>query len=122
MSTLALALSVVALSLSRSAVFVAVIVLGGWLAFVPVRLRSALLLGLGGTAALPVILWALSNHALSSDAIPMAAQNAAGHRFGVVLLVALRFGGAVFDGSSSASTAPAAVTRGSHWIVRRTNP
>jgi hypothetical protein len=86
---LALLISVVVLSYSRSAVLVAALGAAIWLAFAPLRLRSALLVGLGGVAAIPIVVWALGNHSLSSDSIALSAQDSAGHSFGLVLVVVL---------------------------------
>lgn len=84
-----LLISVVVLSYSRSAVLVAVIGTGFWIAFAPVRLRAALMLAVAGVGAVPIVVWALGNHALTSDAIALSAQDAAGHSFAVVVLVVL---------------------------------
>jgi hypothetical protein len=77
---------VVALSYSRSAALVAVVAIAAWLAFVPLRLRSALMLGLAGVCALPIVVVALHSHNLTSDHVSLPAQDAAGHAFGWVLL------------------------------------
>ncbi len=81
-----LMISVVVLSYSRSALLAALVGGGAWLAFVPLRLRSALMLGLGGLGAVPVVVVALHNHNLTGDKIPLSAQDAAGHALGPVLL------------------------------------
>ncbi len=86
---LAVLSSVVVLSYSRSAVLVAGVGAAIWLAFVPLRLRSALLLGLGAAGAIPIVVWALVTHSLSSDAVAASAQDSAGHTFGVVLILVL---------------------------------
>jgi O-Antigen ligase len=84
-----LLVAVVVLSYSRSAVLVAVIGAGFWVAFAPLRLRSAVILAVGGLGAVPIVLWALGDHALTSDGISLSAQDAAGHSFGLVLVVVL---------------------------------
>ena len=56
----------------------------GW-PFVPLRLRSALMLALAGLCAVPIVVVALHSHNLTTDHIPLAAQDAAGHAFGPVL-------------------------------------
>jgi hypothetical protein len=85
----AVLISVVVLSYSRSAVLVAVLAVGAWLAFVPLRLRAAALLALGAAGAAVITGWALSTRALTADRIPEAARISAGHSFGLVLLATL---------------------------------
>jgi O-Antigen ligase len=79
----------VALSLSRSSLAAAVI--GGALliALAPGRLRTLAGLAVGVAGALPIVLWALGHTALSADNAPAAAQDAAGHTFGLVLVAVL---------------------------------
>jgi hypothetical protein len=86
---LALLIAVVVLSYSRSAVLVAVLGLGAWLVFVPLRLRAAAVLALSGLGGAFIAVWALATHALSGDRVALAARDSAGHTFGVVLVVAL---------------------------------
>jgi hypothetical protein len=81
-----LMITVVALSLSRSALLVGVIAVAVWAAYVPLRLRTALMLGLAGLCAVPVVVVALHSHDLTSDYVPLTAQDAAGHTFGLVML------------------------------------
>jgi hypothetical protein len=83
---LALLISVVVLSYSRSAVLVAVLGIGCWFAFVPLRLRAAAVLALGGAGGALIAVWALANHSLSADRVALAARDSAGHTFGIVLL------------------------------------
>jgi hypothetical protein len=85
----ALMISVVVLSYSRSAVLVAVLGAGCWLALVPLRLRAALTLALGCAGAAAIAGWALGTHALTSDGIALPAETTAGHSFGLVLLIVL---------------------------------
>ena len=80
-------ISVIILSLSRSALLAAVVGAGGFIAFVPLRLRSTLMLGLGAAGAAPIAGWALSHSALTTDNVTLAAQDSAGHSFGVVLVI-----------------------------------
>jgi hypothetical protein len=84
-----LMISVAVLSYSRSAALVAALGVAAWLAFVTLRLRSALMLALAGMGAVPIVVWALGSHALTSDHIALSAQDAAGHSFGLVLVVVL---------------------------------
>jgi hypothetical protein len=86
---LSLLISVVILSYSRSAVLAAAVGAAIWIACAPLRLRSALILGLGGAGAVPIVVWALSHHSISGDSVARAAQDAAGHSFGLVLIVVL---------------------------------
>jgi hypothetical protein len=86
---LALMISVVVLSYSRSAVLVAVLGVGCWLALVPLRLRAVVMLALGSAGAVAIAGWALATHALTSDGVALGARTAAGHSFGLVLLIVL---------------------------------
>jgi O-antigen ligase/polysaccharide polymerase Wzy-like membrane protein len=86
---IALLVTVVLLSYSRSALFAAIVGLGCWFAFVPFRLRATLVLGLGIAGAVPITVWALGTHALTHDGASLASRSAAGHNFGLVLILAL---------------------------------
>jgi hypothetical protein len=79
--------------LSRSALLVGVIAVAAWAAYVPLRLRTALMLGLAGLCAAPIVLVALDSHDLTSDNVPLTAQDAAGHAWAPVLfgMVAVAF-------------------------------
>jgi hypothetical protein len=90
-----LMLSVIVLSYSRSALFAGIIAIAVWLTFVPLRLRSALMLGLSGLGAVPIVVVALGSHGISGDKVSAPAQDAAGHAFGPVLLGVLIAVGAV---------------------------
>jgi hypothetical protein len=79
-----LMISVLVLSYSRSAAFVAVVAIAGWVGFVPLRLRSALMLSMAGLAALVIVVVALSSHGVTGDGVAPAAQDTAGHSFGLV--------------------------------------
>jgi hypothetical protein len=81
-----LMISVIVLSYSRSALLVAVVAVAAWLAFVPQRLRSTLMLAVSGVCAIPMIVVALHSHNLTGNNIAPAAQDAAGHAFGPVAL------------------------------------
>ncbi|MGH2856702.1 MAG: O-antigen ligase family protein [Solirubrobacteraceae bacterium] len=85
---LTLAVAALVLSGSRSSVLAAVIgvALLALLA-APVRLRMALIGAVGGAGAIPLIVWVLRDHALNGDYVLPAAQDAAGHTFGIVLVV-----------------------------------
>jgi hypothetical protein len=84
-----LALSVIVLSSSRSADAAAVVVVAAWLAFVPLRLRSVVVLALGGAGAAVVSAWGLSHSALTASVALTPAMDSAGHTFGVVLAIVL---------------------------------
>jgi O-antigen ligase len=77
------------LSYSRGALLAAVVGLAFWFALVPLRLRGALVLGLGVIAGAPVMLWALGVPGITSDGRSLPTRIAAGHSFGLVLLVML---------------------------------
>lgn len=83
----AILLAVVVLSYSRSALLAALVAVACWLAIVPRRLHSVLLLACGGIGAAVIAGWALSKPALTSDNVAFAAQRSAGHTYGIVLLV-----------------------------------
>ena len=84
-----LALSAVVLSSSRSADAAAAVMIAAWMVFVPLRLRSAVVLAVGGAGAVVISAWALSHSALTADGQVTPAMDSAGHTFGVVLLVVL---------------------------------
>jgi hypothetical protein len=84
-----LLLSAIVLSSSRSADAVALIGVALWLAFVPLRLRSAAVLGVGAVGAAVAAGWALSHSALTRDGSLTPAMQSAGHTFGLVLVIVL---------------------------------
>jgi len=86
---LGLLISVIVLSYSRSALLVAVIGVGIWLAIVPLRLRAVLMLALGAVGSAVIAGWALATHPLTDDNVPLAARTTAGHEFGWVLVLTL---------------------------------
>ena len=77
------------MSYGRGALGAAVIALAVWFVFVPLRLRGVLVLGLGAAGGLVLALWAAGQPAIANNHTQLAARVAAGHRFGLVLLVAL---------------------------------
>jgi hypothetical protein len=77
------------LSYSRGALIVAVIGTAVWFALVPLRLRGALILAAGAAGGAAISAWALSTHSITADGVAIASRTAAGHSFGLVLLVAL---------------------------------
>ncbi len=84
---LAILITVVVLSYSRGALIAAIVACGCWFAITPLRLRAALILGLGAGGGAVITVWALAHHALTHDNTTLAARTAAGHTFGVVVLV-----------------------------------
>jgi O-Antigen ligase len=86
---LAVLLTAVVLSYSRSALAVAVIGLAIWLAWVPFRLRATAVLAAGVAGGAVLTLWALATRALTADNVPLAARTSAGHTYGIVLVIAL---------------------------------
>jgi hypothetical protein len=83
----ALCLTVVVLSYSRSAVFAAIVAVGCWFAFGPLRLRGAAIFALGLAGAAMLTGWALLTHPLTHDRVALSSRTTAGHRFGVVILL-----------------------------------
>ncbi|MDQ6816473.1 MAG: O-antigen ligase family protein, partial [Actinomycetota bacterium] len=81
--------TVLVLSYSRGAVLAAIIGVGCWFALAPLRLRSALMLALGVAGGASAAAWALGHHAIVGDNVPLDARTAAGHSFGLVLIVVL---------------------------------
>jgi hypothetical protein len=77
------------LSYSRGAVVIVVIGLALWFVLVPLRLRAALILGLGLVGGAIVTAWALHERAVSHDNFPLAARTSAGHKLGLVLIALL---------------------------------
>ena len=86
---LSLLIGVLVLSYSRSALLVAVLGAGCWLALVPLRLRASAVLLIGAAGAAAISGWALGSHGLSTDHVSLAQQTSAGHTFGLVLLAVL---------------------------------
>ncbi len=86
---LAILLAVLVLSYSRGTVLAAVVACGCWFAITPMRLRAALVLGIGAIGGAALTLWALAHHALTHDNVSLPSRTAAGHTFGVVLIVVL---------------------------------
>ncbi len=84
------------LAYSRGALAALVLGLALWLCLVPLRLRGAAVLCVGALGALVVVAWDFSQHALTTDDIPLAERVTAGHQLGVLLaatLVALTLAG-----------------------------
>jgi len=75
---------VLLLTYSRGPLVVLVVGLALWFALVPLRLRSLAALAVGVLFAVPPIAFAFANHALSSEAVPLAARSRAGSQLGVI--------------------------------------
>lgn len=86
---IAILISVVVLSYSRSALLAAVVGLAVWFSTVPLRLRGALILGFGGASAAVISVWFLSDHTLTTDNLAAATRSSAGHTFGLVAALVL---------------------------------
>jgi hypothetical protein len=84
-----LLLVTVMLAYSRGSLLALVIGLAFWFAVVPLRLRSAAVLAIGGAGAAIVTAWAFSQSALTTDNASLAARSPAGHEFGGLLVVVL---------------------------------
>jgi O-Antigen ligase len=86
---LCLLLSVAVLSYSRSADAAGVVAVALWLIFVPLRLRSVAILAIGAIGATVISAWMLTHGGLNSSTAALAAQDHAGHTFGIVIAVVL---------------------------------
>ena len=75
------------LSYSRGALLALGIGLLFWFAIVPLRLRAAAPLIAAAVAAAPVVAWAFARDALSTERIPLAARESAGHQLGALLVL-----------------------------------
>jgi O-antigen ligase len=84
-----LELTTLMLTYSRGPLAAFLIGLVVWFSIVPLRLRGAAVLIAGALGAAAVVAFDFSNHALSSEAIPLAQRNPAGHQLGVLLAAVL---------------------------------
>jgi O-antigen ligase len=110
---LGLELTTLLMTYSRGPIAALLIGLVVWFCLVPLRLRGAAVLIAAALGAAVVVVFDFSNHALSSEAVPLAQRDAAGHQLGVLLaavLVVLAFVG-VAVGFLTARRAPAPRTR-----------
>lgn len=97
---LGLLLLVVLLSYSRGALLALGIGAGIWVALVPRRLRALAMLAVASAGAGLLAAWTFAQDALSTDRIPLAARDAAGHDLGwlaLALLAALALAGLGVD-------------------------
>ncbi len=81
--------AVLVLSYSRGALVAAAVGLCCWFALAPLRLRSAAILALGVAGGAVITAWALGRQAIIGDDVALHARTAAGHSFGLVLLIVL---------------------------------
>jgi hypothetical protein len=84
-----LMLLTLALAYSRGALAALAIGLIAWFALVPLRLRGATVLVVGGLGAAAVAAWDFSRHALSSDGVALPERTAAGHELGALVAAML---------------------------------
>jgi hypothetical protein len=77
------------LAYSRGALVALALGVALWLCLVPLRLRGAAVLCVGAIGALVVVAWDFSQHALTTDDIPLAERVTAGHQLGVLLAATL---------------------------------
>jgi cytochrome c-type biogenesis protein CcmH/NrfG len=74
------------LAYSRGALLALVLALALWFCLVPVRLRGAAVLLSGALTAGAIAAWDFSNHALSSENVPIAQAASAGHELGALVI------------------------------------
>jgi O-Antigen ligase len=79
----------VLLAYSRGALAALVLGLALWFCLVPLRLRGVAVLCTGALGAGVVVVWDFSQHALTTDNMPLAARVSAGHQLGVLLAAML---------------------------------
>ncbi len=120
----AMGLMIVTLMLAYSRGALAALVVGAiaWMCIVPLRLRAARVLLVGGVCAAPVVGWDFSRHALSSEGISLAARTSAGHQLGVLIgamLLVLTLAG-IAIGFFGDRRAPSAGTRRAAGITLAT--
>ncbi|HEX3518476.1 MAG TPA: O-antigen ligase family protein [Solirubrobacteraceae bacterium] len=101
------------LAYSRGALAAFLVGLVLWFCLVPLRLRGAAVLIVGAVGAGVVAVWDFSQHALSSENVPLAARTTAGHQLGalvIAMLVLLTLAG-IAIGFATARRAPSLVSR-----------
>lgn len=74
------------LAYSRGALVALAVALALWFVLVPLRLRGAAVFVSGAVVAGAIAAWDFSNHALSSENIPIAEATSAGHELGALVL------------------------------------
>jgi hypothetical protein len=86
---MALLLLTLLLAYSRGALAALAIGLALWFVLVPLRLRGAAVMIVGGLGAGAVAAWAFSTHALSAEGVALGTRATAGHRLGALVLAML---------------------------------
>ena len=101
------------LAYSRGALVALAAAIVLWFCLVPLRLRGAAVLLTGAVAAAAIAAWDFSNHALSSEKVPIAEATSAGHELGALVLAMVVLLTAVGVGVTFATgrRAPSALTR-----------
>ena len=84
-----LELTTLMLTYSRGPLAALLIGLVLWFCIVPLRLRGAAVLIAGALGAAAVVAFDFTNHALSSENVPLAERDPAGHQLGALLAVVL---------------------------------
>jgi hypothetical protein len=77
------------LSYSRGSLVAVAVGVALWLWLVPLRLRGAAVLLVGGAGAMVVVGWDFSQHALSSESVALGARASAGSQLGVLMAAVL---------------------------------
>jgi tetratricopeptide (TPR) repeat protein len=77
------------LSFSRGAILAAAIGAILWLALVPLRLRSVMVLAVSAAGAAPLLLWALTKKAFTESSVPLQLRERVADDFGILLLTLL---------------------------------
>ncbi|HEX5910749.1 MAG TPA: O-antigen ligase family protein, partial [Thermoleophilaceae bacterium] len=103
------------LTQSRGALAAAVVAALVWLAFVPLRLRTAPVLAVAAVGVAPVTAWALSQEAFTAALQPLAVREDAAGTFGLLTVATL----AVLTGAGFAAVHIRATMRPSPEVRRR---
>ncbi len=77
------------LAYSRGAVLAVVLALTLWFLFVPLRLRSAAVVAIGGLGGALVSIWAISQDTLTTNSVPPADRATSGLQLGALLLIVM---------------------------------
>jgi hypothetical protein len=101
------------LAYSRGALVALAVAVVLWFCLIPLRLRGAAVLLTGAVAAAAIAAWDFSDHALSSEKVPIAEATSAGHELGALVLAMVVVLTAVGVGVTFATgrRAPSALTR-----------
>jgi O-antigen ligase len=86
---LGLALVTLVFAFSRGSLLAMALGVAFWFAFVPLRLRGLVVLGVAGVATIALSAWAFSQDALSQDRQPLSARIEAGHELALLLALML---------------------------------